>query len=61
MSLFSKQIFYCRACGAEMLISVQAPYRYQVCNDQCWKEFEWRETLSILGKEYYPRNKDVNN
>ena len=58
MPLFSKQIFYCRACGKEMLVSVQAPYKYQVCDEVCWEEFDWRETLSILGKEYYPRNKD---
>lgn len=58
MSLFSEQIFYCRACGKAMLITVQAPYSYQVCDAKCWKEFEWRRVLSIMGKKYYPQPQD---
>jgi hypothetical protein len=25
---------------------------------ECLEEMQWRETLSIMGKEYYPKPKD---
>lgn len=55
MPIFSKQIFYCRACGAEMFVSVQALFEYQVCDSTCWKEFQWKRTLSIMGETYRPQ------
>jgi hypothetical protein len=27
---------------------------FKVCDRKCAREMDWRETLSILGKEYYP-------
>lgn len=29
-----------------------------VCSKECNDEFHWRETLSIMGKEYYPDPKE---
>ena len=26
------------------------------CSMECLREGKWRETLSIMGKEYYPRD-----
>jgi hypothetical protein len=33
------------------------------CSMECLREGSWRETLSIMGKEYYPRDpsKDTGN
>jgi len=63
MPFFSNQVFFwrdghrdvCRACGKEMFIHANAPYGAKVCNAQCFEELEWRTTLSIMGKEYYPK------
>ncbi len=38
-----------------MLISIGAAYSAQFCGAECYDEFKWRETLSIMGKQYYPR------
>jgi len=27
---------------------------WRVCSSACVREIRWRETLSIMGKEYYP-------
>ncbi len=55
MSLFSKQKFYCNACGKEINKAVEDPYGITVCGKECYEEIEWRRVLSIHGKEYYPR------
>lgn len=55
--MFSNQKGYCRVCGAEMLWNVGSSIPYSglgVCGKECCQEYHWRETLSILGKEYYP-------
>jgi hypothetical protein len=27
---------------------------WRVCSSRCVREIRWKETLSIMGKEYYP-------
>ncbi len=53
MSLFSKQKVFCMACGKEHETTFFV-YGGEVCSDKCSKEIQWRKTLSILGKEYFP-------
>lgn len=59
MSLFSKQQFFCNCCGKELLCEAGAVMGskflgWRVCSPKCVREIRWRETLSIMGKEYYP-------
>jgi hypothetical protein len=60
MSLFSKQKLFCNICGKE----IEEEYNQiigrncRVCSEECLDEFRWRDTLSMLGKEYRPRNKE---
>ena len=57
MSLFSKQKLFCNICGKE----VEEEYdkiigrNCKVCSTECLEEFRWRDTLSMLGKEYRPK------
>jgi len=38
-----------------MTWTVFSPYIInKVCSKECNNEFRWRETLSIMDKEYYP-------
>lgn len=55
MSVFSKQKVYCRACGVEMFADLAGPCNSITCSSDCRDELQWRETLSMMGKEYYPR------
>lgn len=57
MSLFSKQKVFCNACGKELFIETPKMLgsKFRVCSSICFSEMAWRDTLSILGKEYYPR------
>lgn len=56
MSLYSKQKIFCNSCGKEMFEELPRVYgnHFKVCDRKCAREMDWRETLSILGKEYYP-------
>ncbi len=56
MTIYSKQITYCMACGKEMRTDFTL-WKGQVCDKECFEEIEWRKILSMLGKEYYPRTK----
>lgn len=55
--MFSKQKFYCQSCGKEMFVAINAAYGAKYCNQECCDEYHWKETLSIMGKEYYPKPK----
>ena len=57
MSLFSKQPIRCNACGAayETDFQIGYPNGKHVCSQECFDEMRWRETLSMLGKEYRPK------
>lgn len=52
--LYSKQKFFCMACGVELQIEIGKLYGGKTCGRACFREFQWRETLSIMGKEYKP-------
>lgn len=53
MGLFSKQTVYCQGCGKEFETTFSS-YGGKVCGRECHELVEWKKTLSILGKEYYP-------
>lgn len=59
--IFSKQKWFCNCCGKEMFSSpCNAMFGgfnncYRVCGKECSDEMQWRHTLSIMGKEYYPK------
>jgi hypothetical protein len=55
--MYSKQVIYCNACGKRMVEELPRVKgrAFKCCSMQCLIEMEWRETLSILGKEYYPK------
>ena len=52
MSLFSAQECYCRTCGAKLFRVLSAPGMTEFCDVKCLDEFQWRRTLSTLGKPY---------
>ena len=62
--LFSPQKWFCNCCGKEMNTppchSMRAAYKYRVCGLECYEEMCWKDTLSIMGKEYYPRTEKTN-
>jgi hypothetical protein len=61
---FSKQIVYCNVCGTKMSTEIAQLGKFdgRFCSMDCLREFEWRRTLSLMGKEYYPKpNKENNN
>ncbi|OGM09292.1 hypothetical protein A2Z67_05115 [Candidatus Woesebacteria bacterium RBG_13_36_22] len=55
--MWSKQELYCNVCGHKMLVEIpnQMGRNCKVCSSKCLDEFQWRETLSIMGKPYHPR------
>lgn len=57
MIFYSKQVIYCNACGKRMEDKIPKVIgrTFRCCSPECLREMEWRETLSILGKEYYPK------
>lgn len=58
--MYSKQKGYCFVCGKEIEWTVNTPYiKNAVCGKECNREFIWRETLSIMGKEYYSEPEKV--
>lgn len=54
--MFAKMKVYCNVCGIEFLTTFQQ-YQGRVCSMGCCNKLEWKKTLSILGKEYYPQQK----
>jgi hypothetical protein len=59
MSLFKKQPAYCSMCG------LKDDYEFDrtrpiICSEDCWEEFNWRYTLHVMGKDYYPKPKKEN-
>jgi hypothetical protein len=55
--MYSKQYIYCNACGQRMFVEIPRVIGrdFKCCCIECLKEIQWRETLSILGKEYEPK------
>jgi hypothetical protein len=56
-SMYSKQVIYCNACGKRMVTEIPKVFgrEFKCCSSECIQEMQWRETLSIMGKEYYPK------
>ena len=51
---------YCPVCRSEMDWHKGYGREIRCCGKECHDEAEWRRTLSIMGKEYYPDpRKDV--
>lgn len=51
--MFSVLKIKCCICGAE-IDGMKGYGQHFVCDKECKKEFEWRKTLAIMGKQYYP-------
>lgn len=45
----------CSICGCDMDYENRYGREACCCSKDCWQEFDWRFTLSILGKPYRPR------
>lgn len=60
--MYSKQIIFCNACGIKMETSLPnvCGREFRTCSQTCYKEMQWRNTLSIMGQEYTPQ-KDKDN
>lgn len=56
--LFSKQKVHCNTCGVGFETNFNK-HDGRFCSDKCWKEGQWRRTLSVLGKPYSPKEKEV--
>lgn len=56
MALFSKQKWFCNICGQEQFSVINANQYVgaMLCSMECNREFRWRQTLSIMGKDYKP-------
>jgi len=53
--LFSPQKWFCTVCGKEQNSPIAGKATGPLaCSAACYREFRWRETLSIFGKSYYP-------
>ena len=57
--LFSYMKVYCPICKSEMDGMRHYGRDSHCCGKDCHEEWEWRNTLAILGKEYYPDPKKV--
>lgn len=66
MGFYSKQKWFCNNCGKEQFseMSKALGREWKCCSMECVKVLDYRETLSIMGKEYVPlihtsKRKDV--
>jgi len=55
MPVFSYMIVYCPICRGEFN-GMMSYGRSNCCSRICHEEWEWRRTVSILGKEYKEQN-----
>lgn len=46
---------YCRVCGIWSVPPYPGYYRDAVCSKACFDEWQWRDTLHIVRKPYYPQ------
>lgn len=49
----------CQICGQDIQWQICTAYDGRVCSALCYLELDWRRTLMILGKDYYPRKQDA--
>ncbi len=62
MAIFSKQEVRCRICGVEFEINFCGDGGYgagECCSKECAEELRWRQTLSMLGQPYRPKEPKV--
>jgi hypothetical protein len=53
--VFETYELFCNVCKVRIHATPGTGYESQgVCGKQCWDERDWRRTLAILGKKYYP-------
>lgn len=54
---YSEQRWYCNACGSRQDSPTPSAMgrHWKVCSMECVREMNWRETLSIMNKPYYPQ------
>ena len=58
MALFEKQPVFCSNCGKSTMEVVESR-RWITCSNECREELDWKSTLSTMGKEYYPKKKEL--
>lgn len=46
---YTPQPIFCSNCGKQRMGHPVRPW----CNQACWQQLMWKETLYIRGKEYY--------
>ncbi len=57
----SNQTWFCNNCGRKMFSPPAGAFlggfgtHYSVCTIECSREMRWKDTLSMMGKEYYPQ------
>ena len=54
MSLFKKQKAFCMICGEPFMSNYGKGLKSSTCSEECLQEWEWRHTLYVMGKNYYP-------
>jgi len=61
MSFYSKQNWFCNCCGKPQFSEIPRSLgsTHKCCSMECVREMAWRETLSIMGKEYYKQEIEV--
>lgn len=59
MGRLSLMDVYCNSCGINFSTDFQR-FGGKVCSIECFNEFQWRKTLSMMGKSYYndPRKEE---
>lgn len=63
--LYSKQKWFCNNCGTEKNTQMSSGHdgtvgrEWKVCSIECHHEIEWKRVLSIMGKEYYPKQESA--
>jgi len=58
MSVFSFMKVYCPICRSVMDGMRGYGREARCCDRDCYREWEWRRTLAIMGKPYTPQPKD---
>ncbi len=52
--MFSRCETKCPICGGLMDWMKRYGRECGCCGSECYREFEWRRTLAVIGKDYYP-------
>jgi len=60
MALWAVHPMFCTICGKQY--DWHCGYGWsesRTCGKDCHGEWQWRYTLSVMGKEYYPRKQEA--